>query len=160
MKKSLIIIFLFFSSCGIEVPQPIPRLYAPNGVQVFNAATAGGSAATVRITWYGLNPELEFSGYNIYFTDDINSAASYKGVKILCRNFNPRQASFVVPRPFNVSRPFSYDVKKFYYSSNTELFKNGTTYWFFVTAFNQVRNLESPPSVWASVMFLDNIAGF
>ena len=157
MKKSLIIIFLFFSSCGIEVPQPIPRLYAPNGVQVFNAASeAGVPAATVRITWYGLNPELEFSGYNIYFTDNIADANALKGVKILCKNFNPRQASFVVSPPFDVSKSFSYDVTKFYYNTG-ELFINGKEYWFFVTAFNQLRNLESPPSMWASVVFLDNL---
>ena len=157
MKKLLIIIFLFFSSCGIEVPQPIPRLYAPNGVQVLNAsAVTGVPASTLRVTWYGLNPELEFSGYNIYFTDNIGDATANKGIKILCKNFNPRQASFVVPRPFNVSRSFSYDITKFYYNTG-ELFTAGKEYWFFVTAFNQVRNLESPPSMWTTVIFKDNI---
>ena len=157
MKKLLIVIFLFFSSCGIEVPQPVPRLYTPNGVQVLNASKITGvPAATVRVTWYGLNPEEGFSGYNIYFTDNIADANALKGIKILCKNFNPRQASFVVSPPFNVSRSFSYDITKFYYNDG-ELFTNGKQYWFFVTAFNQVRNLESPPSMWAAVIFKDNI---
>ena len=156
MKKLLTIIFLFFSSCGIEVPQPVPRLYSPNGLIVENVFNSDGDpTAVLRVTWHGLNPELEFSGYNIYYTDNDADATAFKGTKILCRNFNPRQSTLVVLQPFNISRPFSYDVKKFYYETG-ELFINNKQYWFFVTAFNQVRNLESPPSMWASVIFKDN----
>ena len=157
MKKTLIIFFILFSSCGQEIHQPVPRLYAPNGVQVYNSLLGTGvPAATLRVTWFGLNPELEFSGYNIYYTDNIADATALKGTKILCANFNPKQASFVVRQPFNVSRSFSYDIKKFYYAGQGQLFSQGKEYWFFVTAFNQVRNLERPPSMWASVIFEDN----
>ena len=158
MKKLLVAFFLFFSSCGLEVPQPIPRLYAPNGVLVKNLfSSTGAPSATVEVTWYGLNPEQEFSGYNIYYTDNEADATAFRGAKILCRNFNPRQASLIVSPPFNISRPFSYKIKKYYYGLNSELFTDGTQYWFFVTAFNQVRNLESPPSMWATVVFKDNL---
>ncbi len=156
MKKFLILTFIFFSSCGIEVPQPIPRLYSPNGAQARNVFANGVPQAIIQLTWYGVNPEEGFSGYNIYFTDNEADATAFKGTKLLCKNFNPRQATLVVPQPFNKSRPFSFNIKKFYYNQG-ELFTQGSQYWFFITAFNQVRNLESPPSMWTTVTFEDNI---
>lgn len=156
MQKKLLLIFLFsfFSHCGIEVPQPIPRLYSPNGVQ---ASNAGNPPSTVRLTWFGVNPEEGFSGYNIYYTDNIANAESYRGTKILCLNFNPRQATVPIRPPFNLARQFSFNITKFYYANQGELFTEGKEYWFYVTAFNQVRNIESPPSRYASVIFEDNI---
>ncbi|MGL5955865.1 MAG: hypothetical protein ACRC0X_04575 [Brevinema sp.] len=159
MKKTPIILFLyFFSSCGLEVPQPIPRLYSPNGIRVENVRSGTGvPASTIRVRWYGINPEEGFSGYNIYYTDNFANALNYKGTKILCLSFNPKQATLPIRPPFNVVREFSFDVTKFYYANQGELFTQGKEYWFFVTAYNQVRNLESPPSYYGSIIFEDNL---
>lgn len=150
----ILTLFLSFSKCGLEVPQPIPRLYPPNGVRVFNAGA--GKPSTVRLTWYGVNPEQQFSGYNIYYTDDIANATSYNGTKILCLQFNPSQATLPV-HPFNVAKKFTFDITKFYYANQGELFTEGKEYWFYVKAYNQIRNIESPPSLYDSVIFKDNL---
>lgn len=153
-KNQLFILFIILTNCGIEVPQPIPRLYSPNGVQVQNA---GNPPSTIRVTWFGVNPEEEFSGYNIYYTDEITIAESYNGTKILCPNFNPIQATLPIRPPFNIARKFSFDITKFYYANQGELFKEGKEYWFYVKAYNQLRNIESPPSRYSQVIFQDNI---
>lgn len=160
MKKLILIISFFFSACGIEVPQPIPRLYAPNGLVVKNVQDGGIPASTFRLTWWGVNPEEGFVGYNIYYATNSADASSYKnGTRILCTNFNPKQATVVVKPPFNQAKQFTYDIKKFYYANKADLFTNGYTYWFWITAYNSVRNLESPPSQYNSREFFDNIAG-
>lgn len=161
MHKIAFIFLLLFSACGIEVPQPIPRLYAPNGLRVENVYKTVGSTqeaqARLRLTWYGVNPELEFSGYNIYYTSNYADAVAFRGTKILCRQFNPRQATLVVRQPFDEAQYFDYEIKKFYYAGQGELFTEGTEYWFFIKAYNQTRNIESPPSMYASVVFEDDL---
>ncbi len=153
MKRYSLFLFLLLSHCGLEVPQAIPRLYSPNGVKVNNIGYS-----TVRVEWCGVNPEEEFSGYNIYYTDNITDATAFIGTKILCVNFNPKQASLPVKPPFNYAKEFSHDITKYYYATNNSvLFTQGKEYWFFVTAYNQTRDLESPPSYYASVIFQDSI---
>jgi len=159
--KNLILLFFLFTACGIEVPQPIPRLYAPNGLIVENSKSSSGiPPSTFQLTWWGVNPEEGFSGYNIYYVTNHADASAYRnGTRILCINFNPQQATLVVKPPFNRSRLFSYNIKKFYYANQGELFTQGKEYWFWITAYNNVRNLESPASQFYSAIFEDNLAG-
>ncbi len=152
MKKYYLFLLLFLSYCGLEVPQAIPRLYAPNGVSVEN-----NGYSEVQVTWWGINPEEEFSGYNIYYTDNITDAYSFTGTKILCINFNPKEPTSPVKPPFNVAREFSYNINKYYYSDGSALFTQGKEYWFFVKAYNFNRDLESPASFYASVIFQDSL---
>lgn len=157
MQIHLVLIFLFLNSCGIELPQPKTRLYAPNGLIVKNSKSGGVPAATLVLTWYGLNPEEDFSGYNIYFTNNITDATAYKGTKILSKNFNPKQATLPVMPPFTVARQFTFDIKKYYYAGGKPLFEQNREYWFFVKAFSVVKNIESPASQYYKVVFEDNL---
>lgn len=158
MPNKLIGIFVFLSGCGIEVAQPTPRLFAPNGVtveNVINPAT-GKTEEKFLIKWYGVNPEEMFSGYNIYYTTNEVDAIAYKGIKILCTNFNKLQPSLVVKPPFNVVRQFSVEVKSAYYANGTFLFTNLRPYWFYVKAYSVVRDIESPPSLYSQGIFVNN----
>ena len=138
-----IFFLLFLSSCGIEVAQSISRLYAPNGVKV--TATGGGDFT---VTWYGLNPESGFSGYNIYYTDNDSDALNYRGLKIYSKTGgSSRDATLSVTLPFNTTKFFTHTFNK---DNGTQKlpFTAGITYYFFVRAYNKTRNLESPPSLY------------
>ncbi len=154
MKNLYLSIVLFLTAgCGLETPQSIPRLYPPNGVQVFNE-TAGANNSSFQIKWWGINPESEFSGYNVYYTDSLVEAQSYTATKLLCVNLNPSQATLPVTPPFNITRQFTFNVNKYAYGS-TAIFENGKTYYFYVTAYNRIRGCESPTSLYSAGVFYD-----
>ncbi|MGL4366979.1 MAG: hypothetical protein ACRCTQ_01655 [Brevinemataceae bacterium] len=162
MKKNIFLttfILPLLTFCGIEVAQPIPRLYAPNGLIVESGRNAAGEpTAQFVLTWQGLNPEEEFSGYNIYYANTRVDAMAYRGKKLLNDKlaFDRLQPTLVVRRPFTVASNFTFVIHKYYYSANEQLFTNNMDYWFFIKAYNLVRNIESPPSLYFEAKFIDN----
>ncbi|MGL5255243.1 MAG: hypothetical protein ACRC9L_09670 [Brevinema sp.] len=147
MKNILILSFLFFSSCGVQAPSGIPRLFPPGALKV-TYSTAG--TGTYTIMFEGLNPEDVFSGYNLYYTVNESSAVIGSGTKIVRTSIAATDPTFSISRPFfNVSN-FTFELNINNAASNNIFHGLGATpatIWWFVRAYSRSENRESPYSL-------------
>ncbi len=70
MKKYLLVMFLIFTSCEIEEVLRQPLLASPLGLEVKTAPLADGSGTGLVLYFTANNPEIYFSGFSIYVSDD------------------------------------------------------------------------------------------
>lgn len=147
MKKYLLFLF-FLSSCGLEVPQSAPRLFPPNGLKVSSTLSDGGK---YKIDFQGLNPESDFSGYNLYYTSSEADATLGVGkkVSVISNTNRTLEPTFSVSPPFNKASNFTYTLRRDNDLADDPFFKPSEmpTFHFFVRAYSRTRNFESPSSI-------------
>ncbi|MGL5722279.1 MAG: hypothetical protein ACRCY4_07765 [Brevinema sp.] len=150
MKNIIIFSFLLLSSCGIQAPQAIPRLFPPGAVTAVYS-TAGTGAYT--ITFEGLNPETIFSGYNLYYTTNQPSAVIGVGTKLVLNGQTSTDPSIQINAPFFTVSRFEVILNNNNASTSNNIFHSGvpaanpsTIYWF-IRAYSRSENRESPYSL-------------
>ncbi|MGL4389103.1 MAG: hypothetical protein ACRCTJ_06905 [Brevinema sp.] len=152
MKKTLLLsIYMLINSCGIETPQGLPKLFTPNGVVILEGSK---SSQNLTICWYGLNPENEFSGYNIYYAKTKNDALNLRGRKLPnISGGNTQDPSIIVNFPFFEARKFSFLFERNKYNSVIQDDLRGSPVFIWITAFSKTRQIESEASRFAEGQF-------
>ncbi|MGL4561245.1 MAG: hypothetical protein ACRCV0_03015 [Brevinema sp.] len=150
--RSVLPFFLLLSSCGIETPQGLPKLFTPNGVLIKEGSET--PSRTLTICWTGLNPEDDFTGYNIYYTRDKNSALSLNGRRLPnISGGNSTDSTFLVSFPVFTARKFTFLLNRDLYRDGFEDLKASGPIFIYIKAHSQTRAFESEPSGFAEGQF-------
>ena len=145
--KNISLCFLFLlSSCGIQGPSSTIALYPPNGLMV----TYSNSRREYTVTFQALNPEENFSGYNLYYTTSLASAELGQGQKVVLKSaiINDRDPTFIVNQPFDTVQTFTYVLNEdkmpnnFFYFTTTQ----ASDYRFVVRSYDRAAARESVSS--------------
>ncbi|MGL4394268.1 MAG: hypothetical protein ACRCS8_03485 [Brevinema sp.] len=148
----LILFFLGFSSCGIETPQALPKLFAPNGVVILEGENT--PSRTITVSWFGSNPEEHFSGYNIYYATDRNDALNLRGRRIPNSAVNSTDATYIVTLPFYNVQEFNFVFNRDNHGSVIQNdLRNAPTVYIWVRAYSKIQGIESEASRFAKGQF-------
>ncbi|NPV38468.1 hypothetical protein BREVNS_0292 [Brevinematales bacterium NS] len=131
-----IALLLFLASCGIESFEQEISLNPPLGL----SATTNGDGDIV-LSFWGMNNEPYFEGYNIYIASSMQDALEDKGEKIP----GPSENQATMPNISVMSSVtlFTYTVTK---DAKGDPLVSGVTYFFYVKAYSAQYNVQSPRS--------------
>ena len=137
MKRWLVLsLFFVLSACGIESFEDNLSLNAPLGL----TATTNDSGNIV-LSFWALNDEPYFEGYNIYIATSMQDALEDKGEKIP----GPSEGQATMPNisAMTTATLFNYEVTK---DAHGSPLSSGITYFFYVKAYSGQYNIQSPRS--------------
>lgn len=138
MKEGMLFLsfVLCLTSCGIESFEQEISLNPPLGL----VATVNGNGDII-LSFWGMNNEPYFEGYNIYIASTMEDALQEKGEKIP----GPGEQQATMPNipVMNQATSFSYMVTK---DARGNPLESGITYFFYVKAYSAQYNVQSPRS--------------
>lgn len=150
MKKKIIlsvILMTIAGACGIEGIQSVIRLNSPLGVKLESVS----NNTAIKVTFWGLNDEDFFSGYDIYIAANTSAAEAGSGLK--CQNLNMDWSKPTISglSPVTVATQYTY-VILYNVTNNTDYpFKTTIDYFIYVKAYSEVYNVHSGRSDYAVV---------
>lgn len=124
------------TGCGIESFEQEVSLNPPLGL----SATTNADGNIV-LSFWGLNSEPYFEGYNIYIATTMQDAIEEKGGKLPGPSEN--QATMPNIAVMNTATLFTYTVTK---NAQGDPLVSGFTYFFYVKAYSAQYNIQSPRS--------------
>ncbi|MCX7881688.1 MAG: hypothetical protein N2314_00495 [Brevinematales bacterium] len=132
----LLCLVVMLTACGIESFEQEISLNPPLGL----VATINADGNIV-LSFWGMNNEPYFEGYNIYIATSMQDALEDKGKKIAGPSEN--QATMPNISVMNTATSFTYTVTK---DGNGDPLMSGMTYFFYVKAYSAQYNIQSPRS--------------
>ncbi len=160
MKKRRVIAQLFISmfltlSCAIEDFNSTPNLNTPLGlgaVYTTNSATN----AVIRITFWGLNNETYFSGYEVFIAESLSDLTNEINSYRVLPNINGESNSITsnsttIIANMTEATYFQYDIS---YDTNFVTLAN-ITYYIWVKAYSATFGSYSLPSNWTNATYLN-----
>ncbi|URA10188.1 hypothetical protein [Thermospira aquatica] len=138
MKRWHVIVFWVFlvTGCGIESFEQEISLNPPLGLE----ATVDGNG-DIELSFWGMNNEPYFEGYNIYIAAAMEDALQDRGGRLPGPSEN--QATIPNISVMNEAKRFTYTVTK---NTNGDPLQSGVTYFFYVKAYSAQYNVQSPRS--------------
>lgn len=153
MKRFYLYFIILFAalagaSCGIETIQPLIKLNPPLGVETVC------SNNKIYITFWGLNNETYFTGYDVYValdTEQYNNDKGFYYTNAEGIQGNPTIWEGIIP--VSSATKYTYVVDKYY---DLEDFQNGLDYFFYVKAYSAGYVIHSDRSDYSKVTFVRN----
>lgn len=137
-KYNLVLILgiLLLVSCGIESFEPEYRLNPPLGL------TAETVSNGIKLTFWGLNPEDYFSGYQVFVGTSYDEVRTNDRSKRVPNNSGDFPT--IIVTPFNTSTKFEIVIT--YTTNLNEPLVSGLEYYFSVAAYSKRYDIFSPLS--------------